>query len=225
MDDSTARQRERMVAEQIAARGIDDAAVLAAMREVPREQFVDAAWHAEAYDDTPLPIGDGQTISQPYIVALMLAALRFRPGDRVLEIGVGSGYASALASRIVAHVDAVERHPRLADLARARLAHLGYDNVTVHCADGSAGWPAGAPYDAIMVAAAGPRIPAQLRDQLGRGGRLVMPVDDDAGSAFAAQRLVQLTRDDDGGFRARDLGGVMFVPLVGVQGWPEGCGR
>jgi protein-L-isoaspartate(D-aspartate) O-methyltransferase len=224
MDDSTARQRERMVAEQIAARGIGDAAVLAAMREVPREQFVDAAWRAEAYDDTPLPIGDGQTISQPYIVALMLAALRFRPGDRVLEIGVGSGYASALASRIVAHVDAVERHPRLAELARERLARLGYANVTVHCADGSAGWPASAPYDAIMVAAAGPRIPAQLRDQLGRGGRLVMPVDDASGG-FGAQRLVQLTRDDDGRFRARDLGGVMFVPLVGIQGWPDGRGR
>ncbi len=225
MDDSTARQRERMVAEQIGARGIDDAAVLAAMRAVPREQFVDAAWQAQAYADTPLPIGDGQTISQPYIVALMLAALHLGPDDRVLEIGAGSGYASALASRIVAHVDAVERHPRLAELARERLARLGYANVAVHCADGSAGWPAGAPYEAIMVAAAGPRIPAQLRDQLGRGGRLVMPVDDDADGGFGAQRLVQLTRDDDGRFRARDLGGVMFVPLVGVQGWPEGRER
>ena len=190
MDDSTARQRERMVAEQIAARGIDDAAVLAAMREVPREQFVDAAWRAEAYDDTPLPIGDGQTISQPYIVALMLAALRFRPGDRVLEVGAGSGYASALASRLAAHVDAVERHPRLAELARERLARLGYANVTVHCADGRAGWPASAPYDAIMVAAAGPRIPAPLvRDQARRGGRpaQAMLVDDHPGNGFGAR--------------------------------------
>lgn len=214
-----------MVADQIAARGIDDAAVLAAMRAVPREQFVGAVWQAEAYDDTPLPIEDGQTISQPYIVALMLAALHLGPDDRVLEIGAGSGYASALASRIVARVDAVERHPRLAELARERLARLGYDNVTVHCADGSAGWPAGAPYAAIMVAAAGPRIPEALRDQLGRGGRLVMPVDAAAGGGFGAQRLVQLTRADDGSFRERDLGGVMFVPLVGVQGWPDGRGR
>ena len=225
MDDSTTRQRERMVAEQIAARGIDDAAVLAAMREVPREQFVDAAWQVRAHDDTPLPIGDGQTISQPYIVALMLAALHLGPDDRVLEIGAGSGYASALASRIVAHVDAVERHPRLAGLARERLARLGYANVAVHCGDGSAGWPAGAPYEAIMVAAAGPRIPEALRDQLTRGGRLVMPVDDAADGGFGAQRLVQLTRADDGRFHERDLGGVMFVPLVGIQGWPEGHGR
>jgi protein-L-isoaspartate(D-aspartate) O-methyltransferase len=221
MADSSA-QRERMVADHIAARGIDDAAVLAVMREVPREQFVGAAWQAQAYDDTPLPIEDGQTISQPYIVALMLAALHLKPGDRVLEIGAGSGYASALASRIVAQVDAVERHPRLAELARERLARLGYDNVAVHCGDGSAGWPAGAPYDAIMVAAAGPRIPDALREQLGAGARLVMPVDD---AGFGAQRLVQLTRGGDGGFRETDLCGVMFVPLVGAAGWPEAGGR
>ena len=221
MDNTTAR-RERMVAEDIAARGIDDGAVLAALRAVPREQFVAARWQAQAYEDTPLPIEDGQTISQPYIVALMLASLRLQPNDRVLEIGAGSGYASALASRIVARVDAVERHPHLAELARERLARLGYDNVAVHCADGSTGWPAGAPYDAIMVAAAGPRIPDALRDQLARGGRLVMPVDD---GGHGAQRLVQLTRAADGSLRKTDLGGVMFVPLVGAQGWPDAGGR
>jgi protein-L-isoaspartate(D-aspartate) O-methyltransferase len=220
MADSAARQRALMVAEQIAARGIADVAVLAAMRQVPREQFVAAALRAHAYEDTPLPIEDGQTISQPYIVALMLEAARLRPGDRVLEVGAGSGYASALASRLSAHVDAIERHPRLAELARERLARLGHDNVAVHCADGSAGWPAGAPYDAILVAAAGPRVPAALRAQLAAGGRLVMPVD----SGFGTQRLVQLTRDGDV-FREADLGGVMFVPLVGVQGWPEAGGR
>jgi protein-L-isoaspartate(D-aspartate) O-methyltransferase len=220
MDDSAARQRTLMVAEQIAARGIGDAAVLAAMRQVPREQFVAASLQAHAYEDTPLPIEEGQTISQPYIVALMLEAARLRPGDRVLEVGAGSGYASALASRLSAHVDAIERHPRLAGLARERLARLGYDNVAVHCADGSAGWLAGAPFDAILVAAAGPRIPAALRAQLTAGGRLVMPVE----SADGAQRLVQLTRDGDA-FREADLGGVVFVPLVGAQGWPDAGGR
>jgi protein-L-isoaspartate(D-aspartate) O-methyltransferase len=215
MDDISA-QRERMVAEQIAARGIADDAVLAALRAVPREQFVGERWRAQAYEDTPLPIEDGQTISQPYIVALMLASLRLRPSDRVLEIGAGSGYASALASRIVARVDTVERHARLAELARERLARLGHDNVAVHCADGSAGWPAGAPYDAIMVAASGPRVPEPLRRQLAEGGRLVMPVE----RGHGAQRLLLVRRDGDA-FAESDLGGVMFVPLVGEQGWPE----
>ena len=176
-----------------------------------------ARWQAQAYEDTPLPIEDGQTISQPYIVALMLASLRLRPNDRVLEIGAGSGYASALASRIVARVDAVERHPRLAELARERLARLGHDNVAVHCADGSAGWPAGAPYDAIMVAAAGPRVPEPLRRQLADGGRLVMPVE----SGHGAQRLVLRHARRATPSLESDLGGVMFVPLVGEQGWPE----
>ncbi len=220
MQDTAARQRALMVDEQVAARGITDAAVLAAMREVPREQFVAAALQAQAYDDTPLPIEDGQTISQPYIVALMLEAAHLQPNDRVLEVGAGSGYACALASRLAARVDAIERHPRLAELARARLARLGYGNVAVHCADGSAGWPAGAPYDAILVAAAGPRVPEALRAQLAPGGRLVMPVDDSDGT----QRLVRLTREGNV-YRQADLGGVMFVPLVGAQGWPEAGGR
>jgi protein-L-isoaspartate(D-aspartate) O-methyltransferase len=219
-DDEATRARALMVETQIAARGVRDPAVLAAMRLVPRERFVGAALRSSAYDDTPLPIEDGQTISQPYIVGLMLEAARLGPRDRVLEVGAGSGYASAAASRIAAHVDAIERHPRLAELARARLADLGYANVDVHCADGSAGWPQGAPYDAILVAAAGPRIPVALREQLAPGGRLVMPVE----SATGAQRLVLLTRNAAGAEHETDLGGVMFVPLVGSQGWPDAAG-
>jgi len=217
-DDDRADERRAMVEAQIAARGIRDEALLAAMREVPRHAFVSAALQREAYDDTPLPIEDGQTISQPYIVALMLEAARLGGAARVLEVGAGSGYASAIASRLAAHVDAIERHPRLAGIARERLARLGFDNVDVHCGDGSVGWPAGAPYDAILVAAGGPRIPAALRDQLAAGGRLVMPV----GGQHVPQRLVVLERDRDGAFHERDLGGVMFVPLVGAQGFDGG---
>jgi protein-L-isoaspartate(D-aspartate) O-methyltransferase len=217
------RRREAMVAEQIAGRGIRDAAVLGAMRRLPREEFVAAGLRPYAYDDTPLPIEEGQTISQPYIVALMLEAAELQPSDGVLEIGAGSGYASALAGLIAAHVDAVERHPRLVELARERLARLGCSNVDVHEGDGSAGWPAGAPYDAILVAAAGPRVPAALRAQLAPGGRLVMPV----GGEHGGQRLLKLIREGPGAddFRELDLCGVMFVPLVGRQGWPDGGGR
>lgn len=204
-----------MVDLQIEARGIRDTAVLAAMREVPRHEFVAASLRREAYDDTPLPIEERQTISQPYIVALMLEAARLGPDDRVLEVGAGSGYASAVASRLAAHVDAIERHPRLVELARERLARLGYDNVAVHEGDGSNGWRDGAPYDAIVVAAAGPRVPAALRQQLAPGGRLVMPV----GGEHGTQRLVRLVREADGRFAETDLGAVMFVPLVGAQGW------
>jgi protein-L-isoaspartate(D-aspartate) O-methyltransferase len=217
-DDDRADERRAMVDEQIAARGIRDRAVLAAMREVPRHAFVAASLQREAYDDTPLPIEDGQTISQPYIVALMLEAARLGGADRVLEVGAGSGYASAIASRLAAHVDAIERHPRLAEIARERLARLGFANVDIHCGDGSIGWRAGAPYDAILVAAGGPRIPAALRDQLVAGGRLVMPV----GGEHFAQRLVRLERDEAGAFHESDLGGVMFVPLVGAQGFGGG---
>jgi protein-L-isoaspartate(D-aspartate) O-methyltransferase len=215
-DDNTRQQRESMVARQIAARGIRDRALLEAMRRVPRHGFVAEWLRRDAYEDSPLPIEAGQTISQPYIVALMLESARLRPTDRMLEVGAGSGYACAVASRLVAHVDAVERHPRLVALARERLARLGFDNVDVHVGDGSEGWPVGAPYDAIVVAAAAPQIPQALREQLAVGGRLVLPV----ASGYGAQRLVLLTRNDDG-WREDDLGGVMFVPLVGAQGWPE----
>ena len=216
-DDDLRERRDAMVDLQIAARGIRDPALLAALREIPRHAFVAASLRHQAYDDTPLPIEDGQTISQPYIVALMLEAACGGSSDRVLEIGCGSGYASAVAARLAAHVDAIERHPRLVALARERLARLGIANVDVRGGDGSVGWPAGAPYDAILVAAGGPRIPQALRAQLAASGRLVMPV----GGADGVQRLVRLARDADGRLHESDLGAVMFVPLVGAQGWSE----
>jgi protein-L-isoaspartate(D-aspartate) O-methyltransferase len=216
-DDITAQQREAMVAQQIASRGIRDRRVLDAMRRVPRHAFVATSFRREAYDDTPLPIEAGQTISQPYIVALMLEAARLGASDRMLEIGSGSGYASAVAAQLTAHVDAIERHPLLVELARERLARLGCTNVAVHVGDGSAGWPAGAPYDAIVVSASGPRVPQALREQLAIGGRLVMPVD----AGYGAQRLLLISRLDEDAWHEDDLGGVMFVPLVGAEGWPE----
>jgi len=216
-DANTVQQRGWMVERQLVPRGIRDERVLAAMRSVPRHAFVAASLRGDAYDDTPLPIEEGQTISQPYIVALMLEAARLAATDRMLEVGAGSGYASAVAAGLVAHVDAVERHRRLVELARARLARLGVDNVDVHVGDGSAGWPSGAPYDAIVVAASGPRVPDALREQLAAGGRLVMPV----ASGGVAQRLVLVERRGDDGWHEEDLGGVMFVPLVGTHGWPE----
>ena len=214
-DADLAAQREAMVDSQIAARGIRDAAVLAAMRRVPREAFIASHLRDQAYDDTPLPIDEGQTISQPYVVALMLEAAAIRPGDRVLEVGAGSGYASALASLLAGHVDAIERHAGLAEGARERLARLGYGKVDVHCGDGSGGWPDGAPFDAILVAACGPCVPQALRDQLAASGRLVMPV----GAHSHDQRLLKVTRLGADNFRETDLGGVMFVPLIGAHGW------
>jgi len=216
-DADTLQQRGSMVARQLEARGIRDARVIAAMKRIPRHAFVAAAMRREAYEDSPLPIEEGQTISQPYIVALMLEAARLGAGDRMLEVGAGSGYASAVAAQLVAHVDAVERHARLVELARERLARLGIANIDVHVGDGSTGWPSGAPYDAIVVAAAGPRVPAALREQLAVGGRLVIPV----ASGYGAQRLVLVERRGDAEWHEDDLGGVMFVPLVGAQGWPD----
>ena len=219
MDDdaNTLQERNWMVARQLEARGIRDARVIAAMKRIPRHAFVAAAMRREAYEDSPLPIEEGQTISQPYIVALMLEAARLGAGDRMLEVGAGSGYASAVAAQLVAHVDAVERHARLVELARERLARLGIANIDVHVGDGSTGWRSGAPYDAIVVAAAGPRVPAALREQLAVGGRLVIPV----ASGYGAQRLVLVERRGDAEWHEDDLGGVMFVPLVGAQGWPD----
>jgi protein-L-isoaspartate(D-aspartate) O-methyltransferase len=216
-DANTLQERDWMVARQLEARGIRDARVIAAMKRIPRHAFVATAMRREAYEDSPLPIEEGQTISQPYIVALMLEAARLGAGDRMLEVGAGSGYASAVAAHLVAHVDAVERHARLVELARERLARLGIANVDVHVGDGSTGWRSGAPYDAIVVAAAGPRVPAALREQLAVGGRLVIPV----ASGYGAQRLVLVERRGDAEWHEDDLGGVMFVPLVGAQGWPD----
>ena len=210
--------RERLVATQIEARGITDPLVLDAMRIVPRERFVPASLAKFAYDDGPLPIGHGQTISQPYIVAVMAQAAGLKPGARALEIGTGSGYGAAVLSRIAAEVYTVERVGTLADAARDRLAKLGYGNVHVLEGDGTLGWAAHAPYDAIVVTAGGPRVPKALLDQLAVGGRLVMPV----GPAARHQRLVRVTRTDTHEYAYEDLEEVAFVPLIGAEGWTEG---
>ena len=210
--------RERMVATQIEARGITDPLVLDAMRIVPRERFVPASLAKFAYDDGPLPIGHGQTISQPYIVAVMTQAAGLKPGARALEIGTGSGYGAAVLSRIAAEVYTVERVGALAAAARASLAKLGYANVHVLEGDGSLGWADHAPYDAIVVTAGGPRVPRTLLNQLAAGGRLVMPV----GPVARHQRLVRVTRTDAHEYAYEDLEEVAFVPLIGAEGWTEG---
>ncbi|HZW16265.1 MAG TPA: protein-L-isoaspartate(D-aspartate) O-methyltransferase [Brevundimonas sp.] len=212
-----AEARERMVERQVARRGVHDDHVLDAMREVPREVFVPAGLQAFAYDDAPLPIEAGQTISQPYIVGLMIEAAAIRPGDRVLEIGAGSGYAAAVMSRIAEQVFAIERHADLTELARTRLRRLGYDNVELRTGDGTRGWAEAGPFDAILAAAGGPAVPQALKDQLDLGGRLVMPV----GAARDEQRLIRVTRTSATHFEEDDLGGVRFVPLVGEQGWSD----
>jgi protein-L-isoaspartate(D-aspartate) O-methyltransferase len=168
--------RERMVTQQIEARGIHDAAVLRAMRTVPREAFVMEAYQNYAYDDTPLPLPEHQTVSQPYVVALMIRALRLENTDSVLEIGTGSGYAAALLGQIAKEVHSMERLKKLVTYARQRLSMLAYDNVFVHHGDGTLGWPENAPYNAIVVAAGGPDVPQTLKQQLLVGGRLVMPI-------------------------------------------------
>ena len=207
-----------MVRRHLAARGIRDPAVLAAMRSVPREAFLPPELEEFAYADTPLPIERGQTISQPYIVALMTAAAELRPADRVLEVGTGSGYAAAILARIAKEVYTIERHEELARVAADRLAQLGIRNVSVRHGDGTLGWPEHAPYDAIIVAAGGPRVPAALLEQLAPGGRLVIPV----GEGRSVQRLVRVTRAADGQLHEEELGDVRFVPLIGAQGWmPE----
>jgi protein-L-isoaspartate(D-aspartate) O-methyltransferase len=211
------KEREQMVARQIEGRGLTDPAILAAMREVPREAFVSEKHRQFAYDDGPLPIPEGQTISQPYVVALMIQMLHLKPEDRVLEIGTGSGYAAAILSRIASEVHTVERMEALVEYARQNLAVVGYENVFVHQGDGTLGWPEHAPYDAIIVAAGGPDIPPALKDQLAVGGRLVMPV----GSEQRAQRLVRLTRLEEDEFERENLSHVRFVPLIGEQGWEK----
>ena len=203
-----------MVAHDLAARGIEDAAVLRAMGEVPREEFVPSHLRAEAYDDRPLPIGEGQTISQPYVVALMLELLELAPEDRMLEVGAGSGYAAAVAGRICRRVVGVERLPHLATTAAARLARLGGGNVVIVCDDGSTGWSPEAPYDAVLVSAGAPDVPGPLVDQLADGGRLVVPV----GRHLSSQRLLRGRRTPVG-LTEDDLGGVTFVPLIGAEGW------
>jgi protein-L-isoaspartate(D-aspartate) O-methyltransferase len=212
-----ARARNRMVDIQIARRGVRDPYVLEAMRRVPRETFVEPGYEEFAYEDVPLPIGEGQTISQPYIVALMIEAAEVRPGDSVLEVGAGSGYAAAVMAQIADRVYAIERLPSLANSARQRFKKLGYDNIDLRVADGTRGWQEAAPFDAIMVAAGGPEVPSALKEQLAIGGRLIIPVGEEA----RHQTLTKLTRESDAEFEEENLGAVAFVPLIGEQGWAE----
>jgi protein-L-isoaspartate(D-aspartate) O-methyltransferase len=206
-----------MVRTQIEARGVHDARVLEALRTVPRHRFVPAHLEAAAYDDGPLPIGHGQTISQPYIVAVMSEQLAPEPDDIVLDVGTGSGYQAAVLSRLVKQVYSIEIVPALAEEARERLASLGYTNVDVITGDGWAGLPAHAPYDGILVAAAPPQVPAALKDQLAPGARLVIPV----GTSQQDLRVFERSAE---GFEERTLFGVRFVPLVGAGESRRGSG-
>jgi protein-L-isoaspartate(D-aspartate) O-methyltransferase len=201
-------RRLLMVEDQIVGRGVSDRRVAAAMRTVPREWFVPPEHAEEAYEDHPLPIGHGQTISQPYVVALMAEAAEVGPEDRVLEVGAGSGYGAAVLSQLAAHVWTIERHGPLARTAQDALEAAKIQNVHVLHADGTRGWPEAAPYDAIVVTAAGDEVPSALLDQLGEGGRLVMPV-----GGSGAQELLRITRSD-GDFQRENLGAVRFVPLL-----------
>jgi protein-L-isoaspartate(D-aspartate) O-methyltransferase len=208
--DRWAGAREQMVARQIADRGIADARVLAALRAVPRHLFVMPGSEDEAYEDRPVGIGYGQTISQPYIVALMTELARVKPGDRVLEIGTGSGYQAAVLSRLAGAVHTIEIVEPLADRARQLLADLACRNVTVRTGDGYAGWPEAAPFNAILVTAAPDHVPPALVAQLARGGRLVIPV----GGIRDVQQLQLIEKDEGGAVHARDVIEVRFVPLV-----------
>lgn len=210
--------RTQMVERQLKARGIGNGHVLAAMADIARERFIPEALREFAYEDGPLPIGEGQTISQPYIVARMIEAAEVSPGDRVLEVGAGSGYAAAVMSRIAAEVYAIERHGVLAEAAQRRLLEIGYDNVVVMAGDGSLGLPDKAPFDAILVAAGGDKVPEPLKRQLAIGARLIVPVGDEA-----QQSLLCITRTGENAWSEDDLGGVRFVPLIGAHGrWEDG---
>lgn len=210
-------EREAMVERHLKQRGIKKQRIVDAFRTVPREAFVAAEYAHLAYGDHPLPIAAGQTISQPYIVALMIEAAGIARGDRVLEVGAGSGYAAAVIGRIAEKVIAIERHFELVEIARDTIVRLGYDNVEIVEGDGSKGWPDEAPYDAILAAASGSHVPQLLIDQLAPGGRLVMPL----GGAESVQQLVKVTKRADGSTTRANLGAVRFVPLIGEQGWSD----
>ena len=208
-----AERRARMIEEQLRGRGIRDQRVLAAMGKVPRERFIAPEFGREAYADGPIPIGSGQTVSQPYMVAAMVEALELKPSDRVLEVGTGTGYEAAVLAEMAAEVWTIERHMELADKARQTLLELGYENIQVICGDGSLGLPQHAPFDKIVVAAGAPQAPPSLIAQLAEGGILVVPV----GTRFDQQLQI-----------ARKIGSEMvisrhvlccFVPLVGAEGW------
>ena len=212
-----AREREEMVERQIERRGIRDPKILEAFRAVPREEFLAEEHRDLAYGDHPLPIEAGQTISQPFIVAEMIRAAEIKPGDSVLEVGAGSGYAAAVISRIAGRVIAIERQPELAAIASRRMRRLGFDNVEIVEGDGTLGRPGEAPFDAILAAAAGRDIPDSWIDQLADGGRIVMPV----GEPDWVQKLVKLTKGPAGKLITEDLGSVRFVPLIGGEGWRD----
>jgi protein-L-isoaspartate(D-aspartate) O-methyltransferase len=214
--DQFASARELMVNAQLRARGVSDQRVLTAMARVPRHEFIAQEYRDQAYEDHPVPIGEGQTLSQPYIVAAMLEALSLNGSEKVLEIGTGSGYQTALLAELAREVYSVERHASLAHSAENILQRQGYQNVRVLVGDGSQGLPNWAPFDAIIVSAAAPRIPPALFEQLHEGGRMIVPV----GPAYAQE--LQRVRKQDGRAIVENMEGCRFVPLVGGQGYPEG---
>lgn len=214
-EDEFAVPRAEMIEKQLRRRGVTDSGVLAAMAAVRREEFVPKEFRHRSYEDEPLPIGEGQTISQPYIVAAMTAALRLTGSERVLEIGTGCGYQAAILSHLAKVVFAIESRSELASSATARLDRLGYTNVHVHCGDGTLGLPEFAPFDAILVAAAAPAVPGPLQAQLAEGGRLILPVGD------AENQELRLIERLGNSIATRTLEGCRFVPLVGIHGWKE----
>lgn len=202
--------------QQLRREGAAGEQVLRVLANVPRDVFIPLELRHRAFEDEALPIGADQTISQPTVVAHMTEALALRPEHRVLEIGTGSGYQTAILAELAAEVLTIERHAPLAEQARRTLDYLGYENVQVHVADGTFGWPSRAPYDRIIVTAAAPAVPLHLTEQLAAGGRLVLPV-----GSRSDQRLIVVTKDARGSISERSLGLVRFVPLIGAQGWPE----
>ena len=210
-EDPALEKRLAMVRDQIEKEGISDSRVLSAMREVPRHLFVPPEYRAMAYESRPLPIGEGQTISQPYVVAFMTEILRLKPGDRILEVGTGSGYQAAIAAKLAGEVYTVEIFPSLADRARRTLESLGFRNIFVRQGDGYYGWKEKAPFDAVIVTCAGGHIPPPLLRQLRKGGRMIMPV----GGPFMTQNLVFIEKRADGSLSQRNVLPVVFVRLLG----------
>jgi protein-L-isoaspartate(D-aspartate) O-methyltransferase len=210
-------KRDRLLTRHVLARGIRDPLVIAALKKVPREAFVPKGERRHAFEDRPLPIGGGQTISQPYIVAFMVEALELRGGEKVLEIGAGSGYAAAVLAEIAGEVYAVERIGELADKAALNLENAGYRNVHIRHADGTEGWPEAAAFDAILVSASAPAIPENFKSQLKVGGRLVIPV----GASEDVQELRRVRRISQSEFADESIAEVRFVPLIGKFGWKE----
>ncbi len=208
--------RREMVEQQMRMRGVDDERVLRAFLQVPRHEFVPEEYRLEAYDDRPLPIGSGQTISQPYIVALMTAQLGLKGDEKVLEIGTGSGYQAAILSKLAKEVHSIERLETLAKQAKQNLERFGSKNVHIHVGDGTLGWPPNAPYDGIIITAGTPVVPEELFEQLAEGGRLVAPV----GSRW--RQILELWIKQAGKIEKEEVLPVVFVPLIGKKGWPEG---